>query len=416
MIFYQQIQKMYDENVSEDEIKKFLYRKIKNASKEDTFDIAISLRSLMSMGNLGITKKTVQDFVLHNRDAFLIERLWAMITDTGKDWEFRVQGGYQGHARIEISQIGDALIILPVLLDQNTIEKYIEDLMINKKITQNTVSTIFYTIINWVITSHKPLIFMNTWFFDVNLSFLYLLLKYVFDGTGEMQLKKLRDRRDVLLESFTEIYNAIPYNFSPKQFKSFVDNIKKIDDKKWSLAIGIESDEVIKFIKDQYKHITDNGELSLGDIDYLSDENLKKLHVIFSTYRSAIGLKDEIDDFFINHPISLYWQVHMMDKDSDYTKENIKCFMDDHLHEFLYEEMLNKIVNVYVSERIQFAVYIAIKLRSTRTVLRDIFVNFKNGKIKLPELEYLYYICRSNKQFSDGLKRVIDKANLKTKK
>lgn len=416
-----QINGMYERNIPMEKIRFFYEQQKANVKPDEILDFIISMRYVISHNPIEIPSDDIMNFILSRISDISIEDVQRVLEESDKEWKCAVRGGYtiSDKALMGIDRVRSALPILLLLQGQKIVSDYISKKINEGKIGPHVAYFIFDCYINsFHLDGGRPRIMMPSRYIRyMDCDFLYKLLRYIFEVMPESKLKEMRETRDIMLVSFMEVYGGVPYGYSNEQFKLFLNCIRHVDNATWLSKINISCNEVLDFVENQYRFKFKNCDFSLVEYDDLSkiEQEKQKLAVIVRVSRYMRQLADEIDDFLQKHPIGLYWQVRMMKENPDYTQEDCHRFIQQHLHEFSYEEMLSKILNTYISEHIEVAIYIAIKLKGVDILLKDIFDAFNEGKIKLPELEYLHY-AYPDKQLIDGLKQLIDKANLETKK
>lgn len=422
---YYEVSTMFEKKIPADAIRLYLTKRLSVIKKKEIFGTVASLRALLGWVDLNFSIKKIQDFILARRHDVNIVDIWQMIEITDQNWAVTASKGYTGGyneiARIGILNVEVAVPILLVLDGQKKVEARVLEGVRQSVIGPHVVLAILNYYFNREIHVEKynSTVFLPGFFSEVNYDFTFQLLRHVFDTMPGSFWMNMREQRDRLLEQFRDFYLASPYGLSQTQLNALLQDIRAVSDDDWQQSFQLSRQRALTFINKQYQYHFEGHDHSLVAYDDLNDkrDELRLLSRILIQAKYKRKLKDQMDNFIENHPISLYWQVRMMAEDDETEGKAVRKFIEDHLNEFSYEELLKKVISTYVSERIQYALYIILKMKGPEKVLEDIIKNYRAGNIAKPELEYLLYSCGGgafylgtllDNKFHTGLKRFVE--------
>ena len=421
------VDELYAKHVSENQIRQLIdeqMKQVKVHKLNELLDFIASLRRMINMGALGILESTIKNFLLQHVSEINVNEIWKILEKSGKQLKSDID---YSKNQLAISNTDNALFILWCFLRPEFVIKRIIDMIENKKIHTSIVRYIFtkYTIRTELcgvtgLSDYHGMIFQSD-FVDIGWDLFYKLLILVLNDKSYFEQKSLS--KDYFISSFKDIYNSVPGELSKEHLKLLFENIRNTDQKIWRDKLNMTYENVISFVKKTYKYKNKNNNFSLikTSTDDIAPEDIKLLGIIFTNTLFKRELKDEIDEFLRNNPVSLYWQVSIvMSVEHGEDDITIRNFIRDNIGKFSYTDIFQHLLSAIVTfeDRALITLYILLQLKGCKDVLSDIEQNFKKGKIKLPELKFLlraycgmlefYLGVKPDKTFTNGLKRIIE--------
>lgn len=399
-----------------DEVRSTLARRLRSIKRGEIVNTVASLHALMEWVDLGISIKEIVDFIHKHASDIVTGDLWQIIELEEYD---------ELEAKTYFYTVEVALIILWVLEGQKSVESRICNSLGRGSIHPSVALAIYDVYTYHVhVEKYNSVVFYGSFFNELDYDFIFQLVRYIFDITPREAWGKMRDKRDQVLEDFRNLYYTAPYGLSHAMFVSLLQSVEEVHDDNWRKAVGISKEDAVDFIRIQYQYHYEGWDHSLIEYDELCNrrEDLKKLSGILICAKFKRTRRDQMEQFIAKNSISLYWQVRILAEDDETRGEGVRKFIDYHLPDFSYEELLRKVVTTFASEHIQYALYIILKQKGPERVLNDIIENFRAGAITKPKLEYLLYACGGfnfyigteiDKKFYEGLKSFIDDVKVK---
>lgn len=406
---WMEVDELHRQNIPDNEIRQFIDKRAEQINYSSLFellDFVSSMRRMIHFGGLNIFESTIKNLLLRHVSKIELSEVWQILEKNKKEL------------------IRDALFVLWALLRSEFIIKRILRITENKGINSNVARHILDEYINhaelWGVTNssgYHGVIFQSD-FAYIGWDFFYKLLKLVLKDKYYFKQKSLS--KDYFISSFNNIYNSVPCELSEKQLSLLFKYIKNIKPEIWLDKISMSHEDITNFVKKIYKYKNKNDNFSLTETstDDIESENIKLLGIIFTNTFFKRELKNEIEEFLKNNPVSLYWQVTTMSLECGDDDETVRNFIRDNISKFSYTDIFQRLLNTILGDNTPITLYIILQLKGCKEVLSDIEKNFKKGKIKPLELKHLlrsYYGMlefdlgvKPDKVFANGLKRIIE--------
>lgn len=121
---------------------------------------------------------------------------------------------------------------------------------------------------------------------------------------------------------------------------------------------------------------------------------------------------DEIQQFIVTHPLSIYNQAQAERErmwSEELPQEHLRDFIEAHLAEFSYNEMIRRIVNMNVEDHIGIAVSVAWRLRGVRELLEHLQGGVEVGNLGYPELYVLMNTTPDDQELKQGINQILNR-------
>lgn len=379
------IDDMRNNGSSAEEINNIIAEQKECIKPSDMFDYVRGMRCLPGHPDLNLSDKSLRQFIDAHRMDISIGDLYRKVlrTDNPIFDEKEVEGSYWLNY-INMTNVETALFILFVLEEQKTVEKKILSEHEINRIDKNSL----YRIVREYLSMYEK------YDFDLpNYDFLYELIKDLFASFPNTPYK---DDKDMLLALFKHIY-TMPLSVFPVDIfdDKVIKKIKSTDKNIWESELHLSSIEVVRFVNAQYKRESES-DLRQWNHDRKAIEPLNKIFTVLGLK----GTKDrQIDGFLKKYSISPIAWVRAADagliklpRDDEKSKYYIDSFIQDHLSEFSYDELLDRVINCRVSERATILeMRVMKKIKNEQQVEDDILKRYQEGDISDESLHWLTY-------------------------